>query len=138
MANSEVHKTVEAPTLRPSAEEWVDPLAYFRAIQPMVAHFGMARIIPPPDWHPPFALDSNLLHLRTTSQHISEHRATCDLRQACFLRRLKEFLDAVGQPLLKMPAFGGKDIDVYRLYHVVVEMGGYHQARASSATLAFI
>lgn len=125
--------TVEVPTLRPSAEEWVDPLAYFRAIQPTVAHFGMARIIPPPDWQPSFAMDSNLLHVHTRTQRISEHHATHDFRQACFLRGLKEFLDSLGQPLVKMPVFSGNDIDLHHLYQVVVEMGGYHQARATSA-----
>lgn len=128
----EADKTVEAPTLRPSAEEWVDPLAYFRAIQPTVVHFGMARVIPPSDWRPPFALDSNSLRLHTRTQRISEHHAACDVRQACFLRGLKEFLDATGQALVKIPAFGSKDIDLHQLYEVVVEMGGYHQACATS------
>ena len=119
--------TIDAPILRPSKVQWADPFAYLRSIQSLVEQFGIARIIPPPDWRPPFALDGESLRLRATAQRISEHLATYDVRQACFLRDLKEFLSAVGQPLSKVPSIGGKDINLHRLYQVVVEMGGYHQ-----------
>ena len=124
---SESEKCVDGPTLRPSLAEFADPFAYFRSVRPLVEQFGIARIIPPPGWKPPFALDSDSLRLRTTTQRISDLQATDDVSQACFLQGLREFLNAIGQPLTKMPLLGGKDIDLFRLYHAVTDMGGYHQ-----------
>ena len=128
---SEAEKCVDGPTLRPSLAEFADPFAYFRSVRPLVEQFGIALIVPPPGWKPPFALDSDSLRLRTTTQRISDLQATDDVSQACFLQGLREFLNAMGQPLTKIPLLGGKDIDLFRLYHAVTDMGGYHQALMS-------
>ena len=50
---------VDLPTLkpyRPSIEEWRDPVGYISKITPEASKFGLAHIIPPPGWDPPFAL----------------------------------------------------------------------------------
>ena len=106
--NEEADKCVDGPTLRPSLHEWSDPFKYFRKIRPLVEQFGIARIVPPPTWSPTHALDSDSLRLRATTQRISELQATDDVSHACFLRGLREFLNAIGQPLIKMPMLGGK------------------------------
>lgn len=50
---------IDLPTLkpyRPSIEEWQDPVGYISKITPEASKFGLAHIIPPPGWDPPFAL----------------------------------------------------------------------------------
>ena len=37
----------EAPTYRPTAEQWQDPLAYIRSIQPEAAQYGVCAIVAP-------------------------------------------------------------------------------------------
>jgi hypothetical protein len=47
-----------APTFRPTAEEFADPIAYVSKITAQAAEYGVAHIIPPKEgWDPPFALD---------------------------------------------------------------------------------
>lgn len=59
---------VDAPVLRPSAEEWADPYAYIRSVQRLVAEYGIARILPPAEWSPPVVVDSSRLRLHTELQ----------------------------------------------------------------------
>jgi hypothetical protein len=59
---------VDAPVLRPSAEEWADPYAYIRSIQRLVAEYGIARILPPAEWSPPVVVDSSRLRLHPELQ----------------------------------------------------------------------
>ncbi|KAJ9508664.1 hypothetical protein QJQ45_027957 [Haematococcus lacustris] len=47
----------EAPTYFPSEDEFRDPFAYIASIREEASKFGIARIIPPPSWDPPCALD---------------------------------------------------------------------------------
>ena len=46
----------DAPEYRPTVEEWKDPMAYVEKIRPEVENFGIAKIIPPAGWAPPYAL----------------------------------------------------------------------------------
>lgn len=46
-----------APTFRPTVEEFSDPIEYVSKITAQAAEYGVAHIIPPPGWDPPFALD---------------------------------------------------------------------------------
>jgi hypothetical protein len=47
----------DAPTFRPTAEEFADPIAYISRITPLAEPHGLAHIVPPPGWQPPFALE---------------------------------------------------------------------------------
>lgn len=46
-----------APVFRPTPEQFQDPIAYISKIRPQAEKFGLAHIVPPPGWDPPFALE---------------------------------------------------------------------------------
>lgn len=47
------HGLQEAPTFRPTEEEFKDPEAYIRKIAPEGKKYGICRVIPPEGWQPP-------------------------------------------------------------------------------------
>lgn len=54
------HGLQEAPTFRPTEEEFKDPLEYIQKIAPEGQKYGICRIIPPDNWNPPFAVDTEV------------------------------------------------------------------------------
>lgn len=50
----------EAPTYRPTEEEWKDPLEYVRKISEEAQKYGLCKIIPPDSWNPDFAIDTEV------------------------------------------------------------------------------
>ena len=85
----------DAPIFRPSASEWADPFEYIRSVSAKVNEFGIARIVPPPDWKPPFALDAARLRLRVATQR------TSDLSERDYSRQ--QFMKCPAPPLHTAP-----------------------------------
>lgn len=50
----------EAPTFRPTEEEWKEPMEYMKKITPEGQKYGICKIIPPESWNPPFAIDTEV------------------------------------------------------------------------------
>jgi [histone H3]-trimethyl-L-lysine4 demethylase len=50
----------EAPTFRPTAEEFKDPIQYIQQIREEGQKYGIAKIVPPDSWNPPFAVDTEV------------------------------------------------------------------------------
>lgn len=54
------HGLPEAPTFRPTEEEFRDPVAYIQKIAVEGKKYGICRVIPPEGWQPPFAIDTEV------------------------------------------------------------------------------
>jgi [histone H3]-trimethyl-L-lysine4 demethylase len=54
------HGLQEAPTFRPTKEEFKDPMEYIRKVTPKGSKYGICRIIPPEGWDPQFAVDTEV------------------------------------------------------------------------------
>lgn len=64
------HGIPEAPTFRPTEEEFKDPVAYIQKIAPEGKKYGICRVVPPEGWQPTFAIDTevgSLLHRPTVA-----------------------------------------------------------------------
>ena len=47
----------EAPTYRPTEEQWKDPFEYVKSIYEEASKYGICKIDPPQSWNPDFAID---------------------------------------------------------------------------------
>jgi hypothetical protein len=50
-------EVLEAPTYRPTKEQWKDPFAFIMSVYPEASRYGMCKVVPPEGWAPPFALE---------------------------------------------------------------------------------
>ena len=54
------HGLQDAPTFRPTVEEFLDPMEYVKKIAPEARKYGICKIIPPEDWKPQFAINTEV------------------------------------------------------------------------------
>ena len=57
---SRPHGLQEALTFRPTEEEFRNPMEYIKKIAPTARPYGICKIIPPDNWNPDFAIDTEV------------------------------------------------------------------------------
>lgn len=58
-----INGVTEAPTFRPTEQEWKEPIEYLQKIAPEGMQYGIVKIRPPDGWNPDLAIDTTVLRL---------------------------------------------------------------------------
>ena len=69
------HGLQDAPTFRPTEDDFRDPMEYIKKIAPEGSKYGICKIIPPEGWKPGFAINTEV-----RGEYIPE---TCGCTRAC-------------------------------------------------------
>ncbi|KAJ1450474.1 JmjC domain, hydroxylase-domain-containing protein [Pelagophyceae sp. CCMP2097] len=97
----------EAPTFRPTALEFLDPLAYIESIRAAAEPFGICKIVPPEGWAPPCKVDGQSQKRFPTKKQrvdtLQESRPFADGRQFT-LMEYQQMADKFLADWLKPPA----------------------------------
>jgi len=107
----------EAPVYKPTADEFHNPLAYINSIRSVAQRSGICKIIPPPDWNPPFSVDQDAFRFTPRVQRLNELEAKTRIKLN-FLDHLAKFWELQSMPL-KIPLVDAKYLDLYALYKAV-------------------
>ncbi|KAE8150108.1 PLU-1-like protein-domain-containing protein [Aspergillus avenaceus] len=143
------HGLQEAPTFRPTEEEFKDPEQYIRKIAPEGKKYGICRIIPPENWQPPFAIDTERFHFKTRRQELNSVEGGMPPRSATsaaggapqpssdpdpgtranlnYLDQLAKFHKQHGTNLNRFPSVDKRPLDLYKLKKAVEVRGGFDQ-----------
>ena len=121
---------LEAPVFYPSEEEFQRPLEFIASIRALAEPCGLCKVVPPPSFKPPFALNRNSFSFKTRVQSVNELQQRSDPVQ-----RAQEFYSQYRAWLLrtqsktfsKNPNLLGKDVDLSILFRLVSRKGGYAQ-----------
>ncbi|KAK6608865.1 histone demethylase jarid1 [Botrytis cinerea] len=120
------HGLEEAPTYRPTAEEFKDPYAYIRSIAPEAQNFGICKVIPPDSWKPEFAIDTERFHFRTRKQELNSVEGSTRANLT-YLDQLAKFHKQHGTNLNRFPSVDKRPLDLYKLKKAVDTRGGFEK-----------
>ncbi|ORZ33154.1 PLU-1-like protein-domain-containing protein [Catenaria anguillulae PL171] len=120
-----IHQGVShCPIYYPTLDEFSDPLAYIASIRPEAERAGICKIVPPREWAPEFAIDTETFRFKTRIQPLSEMegsaRAALD-----FLDTLQKLHALLGHPMTHLPTLQKLPVDLYQLRHHVRTRGGF-------------
>jgi len=134
----------EAPTFRPTEKEFADPIKYIQSIRPIALEYGICKIVPP---GPPERLqgprrrgfkETVARHLDTINPHAFQFKTKLQkIHQLqsrygpneTFVTDLQKFLEGRGTPMKSVPRVDGKELDLYKLFKIVMERGGNKKVR---------
>ncbi|KZM27962.1 uncharacterized protein EKO05_0010046 [Ascochyta rabiei] len=116
----------EAPTYRPTAEQFKDPVAYMQSIREEAQQYGIVKIVPPDTWNPSFAVDTERFHFRTRRQELNsvEGGTRANLN---YLDQLSKFHKQHGHSLTRFPSVDKRPLDLYKLKKAVETRGGFER-----------
>ncbi|TGO46625.1 hypothetical protein BOTNAR_0575g00020 [Botryotinia narcissicola] len=120
------HGLEEAPTYRPTAEEFKDPYAYIRSIAPEARQYGICKVIPPDSWKPEFAIDTERFHFRTRKQDLNSVEGSTRANLT-YLDQLAKFHKQHGTNLNRFPSVDKRPLDLYKLKKAVDTRGGFEK-----------
>ncbi|KAH7323790.1 PLU-1-like protein-domain-containing protein [Rhexocercosporidium sp. MPI-PUGE-AT-0058] len=120
------HQLQEAPTYRPTEEEFKDPFAYMKKISPEASQYGICKIIPPDSWKPDFAIDTERFHFRTRKQELNSVEGSTRANLT-YLDQLAKFHKQYGTNLNRFPSVDKRPLDLYKLKKAVETRGGFEK-----------
>jgi hypothetical protein len=127
---------MEAPVFKPTVEEFADPIAFIKKIQPLVEATGICRIVPPKPW------DRNCFFKNVNPDEFSFMTKQQSVHQmvnragpnVIFVKELVAFWRNIKKsPLRQMPQVDGQPVDLYKLHLEVEKRGGIGKVRLGSA-----
>jgi len=113
----------EAPTFRPTEEEFEDPYAYIEKIRKAGERAGICKIIPPASWKPPFCVDVEHFKFRTRLQRLNDLDANSKAQNS-YLDGLQAFWENQGQPMHRLPQLDRRPVNLFVLRKEVERRGG--------------
>jgi len=90
----------EAPTFRPSEEEFRNPMDYIKRIALEGRRCGIVKIIPPDSWNPDFAIDTERFYFKTRKQELNMAEGGTRVNLT-YLDALAKFHKMINEPLPK-------------------------------------
>ncbi|KAF9428426.1 hypothetical protein BGZ94_002445 [Podila epigama] len=118
-----------APCYYPTPEEFLEPLRFIESIRPEAEKAGICKIIPPQNWKPTFALDTELFRFKTMIQKLNSMEGETKTNSS-YVEQLYKFHRQQGHPVNKIPQLDKRPIDLYRLKKEVAARGGYQKVTA--------
>ncbi|PUU77665.1 PLU-1-like protein-domain-containing protein [Tuber borchii] len=128
------HGLLEAPTYRPTPEQFKDPFEYIKSIAEEGKKYGIIKIIPPDTWNPEFAVDTERFHFRTRRQELNSVEGgnfnpqapnDCTRANLNYLDQLSKYHKQHGTNLNRFPSVDKRPLDLYRLKKAVEIRGGF-------------
>ena len=113
---------MEAPTFRPSEDEFKDPLKYIQKIRGYAEQFGMCRIIPPSSFKPECNVDDDM-RFTAYNQYINRMMSRSG-QNSKETAAIKKYLETQNCDTRNHPLVGGLEVDLPALYHAVQSFGG--------------
>jgi len=113
---------MEAPTFRPTEDEFKDPLRYIQKIRPYAEQFGMCRIVPPKSFKPECNVDDDM-RFTGYNQYINRMFSRWG-PNAKETAAIKKYLETQNVDTRAHPLVGGLEVDLPALYHAVQSFGG--------------
>merc|ERR1719410_953326 len=113
---------MEAPTFRPTEEEFKDPLKYIQKIRGYAEQFGMCRIIPPSSFKPECNVDDDM-RFTAYNQYINRMMSRSG-QNSKETAAIKKYLETQNCDTRNHPLVGGLEVDLPALYHAVQSFGG--------------
>ncbi|KAG9244712.1 PLU-1-like protein-domain-containing protein [Calycina marina] len=120
------HGLTEAPTYRPTEEEFKDPFEYMLKITPEASKYGICKVIPPDSWKPEFAIDTERFHFKTRKQELNSIEGSTRANLT-YLDQLAKFHKQHGLNLNRFPSVDKRPLDLFKLKKAVEARGGFEK-----------
>ncbi|KAG8529779.1 uncharacterized protein KY384_005260 [Bacidia gigantensis] len=120
------HGLQEAPTFRPTEEEFKDPFDYIRTVRPEAEKYGICKIIPPDTWSPEFAINTERFFFKTRLQQLNSVEGG-SRQNVQYLDQLAKFHKQHGMNLNRFPSVDKRPLDLYKLKKAVECRGGFEK-----------
>ncbi|KAI9146179.1 PLU-1-like protein-domain-containing protein [Paraphysoderma sedebokerense] len=122
-SSSFLHNIPECPTYYPTAEEFQDPICFVKKIHQEAVKYGICKIVPPKEWNPLLALDTEVFRFKTRIQRLNTMDGT-SRAHINYVEGLLQFHNQLGKPVHKNPMLGKKRVNLYQLKIEVASRGG--------------